>query len=110
MLDSKYKAGMSESNDVKVNAVIAGRSYRLNVDKTEEDNVRRAVGIINERVEEYKRIYSDKDYLSLVSMVCIQLATTVVKNENDSAYKEQYLDKQLDTINALLTENIDLSV
>ena len=57
-----------------------------------------------------KRIYSDKDYLSLVSMVCIQLATTVVKNENDSAYKEQYLDKQLDTINALLTENIDLSV
>lgn len=101
---------MSESNDVKVNAVIAGRSYRLNVDKTEEDNVRRAVGMINERVEEYKRIYSDKDYLSLVSMVCIQLATTVVKNENDSAYKEQYLDKQLDTINALLTENIDLSV
>ncbi len=101
---------MSESNDVKVNVVIAGRSYRLNVDKTEEDNVRRAVGMINERVEEYKRIYSDKDYLSLVSMVCIQLATTVVKNENDSAYKEQYLDKQLDTINALLTENIDLSV
>lgn len=101
---------MSESNDVKVNVVIAGRSYRLNVDKTEEDNVRRAVGIINGRVEEYKRIYSDKDYLSLVSMVCIQLATTVVKNENDSAYKEQYLDKQLDTINALLTENIDLSV
>lgn len=101
---------MSESNDVKVNVVIAGRSYRLNVDKTEEDNVRRAVGMINERVEEYKRIYSDKDYLSLVSMVCIQLATSVVKNENDSAYKEQYLDKQLDTINALLTENIDLSV
>ncbi|MCQ2318918.1 MAG: cell division protein ZapA [Bacteroidales bacterium] len=101
---------MSESNDVKVNVVIAGRSYRLNVDKTEEDNVRRAVGMINERVEEYKRVYSDKDYLSLVSMVCIQLATTVVKNENDSAYKEQYLDKQLDTINALLTENIDLSV
>lgn len=101
---------MSESNDVKVNVVIAGRSFRLNVDKTEEDNVRRAVGMINERVEEYKRIYSDKDYLSLVSMVCIQLATSVVKNENDSAYKEQYLDKQLDTINALLTENIDLSV
>ncbi|MCQ2322506.1 MAG: cell division protein ZapA [Bacteroidales bacterium] len=101
---------MSESNDVKVNVVIAGRSYRLNVDKTEEDNVRRAVGIINGRVEEYKRIYSDKDYLSLVSMVCIQLATNVVKNENDSTYKEQYLDKQLDTINALLTENIDLSV
>lgn len=101
---------MNESNDVKVNVVIAGRSYRLNVDKTEEDNVRRAVGIINGRVEEYKRIYSDKDYLSLVSMVCIQLATNVVKNENDSTYKEQYLDKQLDTINALLTENIDLSV
>lgn len=101
---------MNENNDVRVNVVIAGRSYRLNVDKTEEENVRRAVGIINERIEEYKRVYSDKDYLSLVSMVCIQLATSVVKNENDTAYKEQYLDKQLDTINALLTENIDLSV
>jgi len=101
---------MSESNDVKINIVIAGRSYRLNVDKADEEKVRKAAEKINERVEEYKRIFTDKDYLSWVSMACIQFATAVVKNENDSAYKDQYLDKQLDVIDELLTENIDLSV
>ena len=55
---------------------------------------------------DYKRIYTDKDYLSLVSMACIQFATNVVKYENDSAFKDQYLDKQLDVIDVLLTENL----
>lgn len=104
------KADMGENNDVRINVVIAGRSYRLNIDKTDEEKVRKAAALINDRVEEYKKIFTDKDYLSWVSMACIQFATTVVKNENDSEYKDQYLDKQLDVIDALLNENTDLSV
>lgn len=101
---------MSENNDIQINVVVAGRNYRLNIDKTDEEKVQKAVSMINERVGEYKKIFSDKDYLSWISMACIQFATTVVKNENDSEYKEKYLDKQLDVIDALLNENIDLSV
>ena len=97
---------MSESEDIKISITVAERNYRLTIDKADEDKVRRAAELINERVNDYKRVYTDKDYLSLVSMACIQFATSVVKYENDSAFKDQYLDKQLDVIDALLTENL----
>ena len=97
---------MSESDEIRINIVVADRNYRLTIDKADEDKVRKAAEMINERVNEYKRVYTDKDYLSLVSMVCIQFATSVVKYESDSAFKDQYLDKQLDTLDVLLTENL----
>ena len=97
---------MSESNEIKINVNVAERNYRLTIDSADEEKVRRAAEMINERVKEFKRVYTDKDYLSLVSMACIQFATSVVKYENDSAFKDQYLDRQLDTLDDLLTENL----
>lgn len=103
---------MSESNEIKISVNVAERNYRLTIDKADEEKVRKAADLINERVKEYKRAYTDKDYLSLVSMACILFATSVVKYENDSAFKDQYLDKKLDVLDDLLTENLkeDLSV
>ena len=97
---------MSESDEIKISINVAERNYRLTIDKADEEKVMRAAEMINERVKEFKRVYTDKDYLSLVSMACIQFATTVAKYENDSAFKDQYLDKQLDVIDDLLTENL----
>lgn len=97
---------MGESEEIKINITVAERNYRLTVDKADEEKVRRAADMINERVKEFKRVYTDKDYLSLVSMACIQFATSVAKYEVDSAFKDQYLDKQLDVIDDLLTENL----
>ena len=97
---------MSESEEIKISITVAERNYRLTIDKADEEKVRRAADMINERVKDFKRVYTDKDYLSLVSMACIQFATSVVKYENDTAFKDQYLDKQLDVIDDLLTENL----
>ena len=97
---------MSESEEIKISITVAERNYRLTIDKADEEKVRKAAEMINERVKEFKRVYTDKDYLSLVSMACIQFATSVVKYENDSAFKDQYLDKQLNVIDDLLTENL----
>ena len=97
---------MSESEEIKISITVAERNYRLTIDKADEEKVRKAADMINERVKDFKRVYTDKDYLSLVSMACIQFATSVVKYENDTAFKDQYLDKQLDVIDDLLTENL----
>ena len=97
---------MGEVEEIKINITVAERNYRLTIDKADEEKVRKAADMINERVKDFKRVYTDKDYLSLVSMACIQFATSLVKYENDSAFKDQYLDKQLDVIDDLLTENL----
>ena len=97
---------MVESEEIRINIQVAERNYRLTIDKADEEKVRTAAQMIDERVKEFKKVYTDKDYLSLVSMACIQFATTVAKYENDSAFKDQYLDKQLDVIDDLLAENL----
>ena len=67
---------MSDSNEIRIDVKVAGRSYRLTIDSADEAKVRRAESMINEKVMDYKRIYTDKDYLSLVSMACIESANS----------------------------------
>ena len=52
---------MSDSNEIRIDVKVAGRSYRLTIDSADEAKVRRAESMINEKVMDYKRIYTDKD-------------------------------------------------
>ena len=94
-------------NEIKISVKIAERTYRLTINKTDEEKVMKAVTMLNERVKSYKQAYDYRDYQDLLSMVCLQLATLNVKYESDAAYKDQYLEQKLDDISVLLSENID---
>ncbi len=98
---------MSELDEIKINVIIAERSYRLTIKKADEEKVMKAAEVLNERVKSYKKTYDYRDYQDLLSMVCLQLATLNVKYETDAAYKDQYLEQKLDDISVLLSENID---
>ena len=95
------------NEEIKINVIIAERTYRLTIDKADEEKVMKAVTMLNERVKSYKQAYDYRDYQDLLSMVCLQLATLNVKYESDAAYKDQYLEQKLDEISVLLSENID---
>ena len=94
-------------SEIKISVKIAERTYRLTIDKTDEEKVMKAVTMLNERVQLYKQAYDYKDYQDLLSMVCLQLATLNVKYESDAAYKDQCLEQKLDEISVLLSENIE---
>ena len=97
----------SNNNEIKISVKIAERTYRLTIDKADEEKVMKAVTILNDRVQLYKQAYDYKDYQDLLSMVCLQLATLNVKYESDAAYKDQCLEQKLDEISVLLSENIE---
>ena len=98
---------MSGIGEVKIEVAIAGRNYRLTVDKSDEAKVLKAAEMLNERIKTYKQTYDYRDYQDLLSMLCLQLATLNVKYESDAAYKDQYLEQKLDDLSTLLSENID---
>ncbi|MCB9233564.1 MAG: cell division protein ZapA [Bacteroidia bacterium] len=58
---------------IKVN--ILGRPYPLLVKTEEEESVRNAARLINEKIKVYKERFSVKDDLDLVIMCCLELAT-----------------------------------
>ena len=97
---------MSGIDEVKIEVAIAGRNYRLTVDKADEAKVLKAAEMLNERIKSYKQTYDYRDYQDLLSMLCLQLATLNVKYESDAAYKDQCLEQKLDELSALLSENI----
>jgi cell division protein ZapA (FtsZ GTPase activity inhibitor) len=70
---------MEEKLSIRVN--IADRFYPLKIDRSEEENVRKAAKLINERVLQYKQKYADKDVSDFIAMTALQLVTRLVELE-----------------------------
>jgi len=70
---------MDDKLSIRVN--IADRYYPLKIDRREEENIRKATKLINERVLQYKQKYADKDVLDFIAMTALQLVTRLVEIE-----------------------------
>ena len=60
---------------IPVNIVIADRSYRLKINPTDEETVRKTVKLINDNILEFKTNFAGKDLQDNVSMVLLWFAT-----------------------------------
>jgi len=92
---------MNESS-IKVN--IAERTYHLTVDKKEEENVKKAARLIDQKIKDYAANFSFKDKQDLITMVALQFTTSFMNGEMQGDKEEmqamtlrlQELDKKLD--------------
>ena len=83
---------------IKVN--IAGRTYPLTIERSEEEMIRKAADNINASIKNLKENYAVKDMQDLLAMTALQLSTksdTISKEvENDKVANELIaLDKEL---------------
>lgn len=93
-------------DEITINIVIADKSYKLTVSRADEEKVRKAAALINDRIKSYSAHYAFKDMQDLLSMTALQFATSTVKYEAELAYRDQNLGQKLDEINALLSEQL----
>ncbi len=82
---------MEDKLSIKVN--VADRFYPLKIDSNDEEKIRKAAKLINDKVLLYKQRYSDKDTQDFLAMAALQYVTKVLESEqqNDSALLEQNL-------------------
>ncbi|MEA2106182.1 MAG: cell division protein ZapA [Bacteroidales bacterium] len=90
---------MDEKLSIRVN--VADRYYPLKIDRSDEEKIRKAAKLINEKVLQYKQRYSDKDVQDFLAMAALQYVIQVIENDNtadtSSVFEEiQELDNQLD--------------
>ena len=93
-------------DEITINIVIADKSYKLTVSKADEEMVRKAAAMINERIKSYSANYAFKDMQDLLSMTALQFATSTVKYESELAFRDQNLGQKLNELNALLSEQV----
>jgi cell division protein ZapA (FtsZ GTPase activity inhibitor) len=70
---------MDDKLSIRIN--IIDRFYPLKIDKNEEEKIRKAGKIINEKVLQYKQKYSDKDVQDFLAMAALQYVTRLLELE-----------------------------
>ncbi|HJX70665.1 MAG TPA: cell division protein ZapA [Bacteroidales bacterium] len=70
---------MEDKLSIKVN--VADRFYPLKIDSKDEEKIRKAARLINEKVLLYKQRYSDKDTQDFLAMAALQYVTKVLDYE-----------------------------
>jgi cell division protein ZapA (FtsZ GTPase activity inhibitor) len=87
---------------IPVNIVVADRSYRLKIEPSDEEVLRKTAGLINDKISEFKTNFAGKDMQDYVSMALLWFATEQSQSEtllvkwNDLSRQIIGLEKQLD--------------
>jgi cell division protein ZapA (FtsZ GTPase activity inhibitor) len=84
---------------LKINIVIAGRTYPLSVNSTqEEQGMRKAAASINQLIAKFEQNYAVSDKQDVLAMCALQFAS---KLEISSITKDSHQEEALNKINEL---------
>ncbi|MCY4781476.1 cell division protein ZapA [Sphingobacterium sp. UT-1RO-CII-1] len=87
---------------IKIN--IADRVYPLRVTVEEEEIIRHAAKLVNEKIKELQENYAVRDKQDLLSMCILQYATGMIKAERNAKSHEEGLEEKVHELDTLLTQ------
>jgi cell division protein ZapA (FtsZ GTPase activity inhibitor) len=68
-------------NKLSIRINIADRYYPLKVERENEEKIRKAARMINEKVLQYKQRYTDKDVQDFLAMAALQYVIKLTEEE-----------------------------
>jgi cell division protein ZapA (FtsZ GTPase activity inhibitor) len=71
-------------NGFHIKLQIGGRFYPLIIDRKDEEKVRKAAKVINEKFEQYQQRYRDKDGQDFLAMAAFQFVLKLIEFEEKS--------------------------
>lgn len=89
-------------NDTPVNIAIAGITYHLKIDKSEQEIIQQAVSFINEHISDFEKQYPVKEKRDVLAMVSLQLTAELLKKQNQQQAEIKRLQALLDELNAMV--------
>ncbi len=89
--------------EISIKITIAERIYPLKVEMEEEENVRKAAKIINDRIKEFQDNYAVKDKQDLLAMCVLQFATDSLKIDPKKMIADNGVSERVAELDKLLT-------
>lgn len=86
---------------IAINILIGDRSYRIKINPQDEQEVRKVVKLINDKVLEYKREFAGKDMQDYIAMVLLWYATQRIDDTNSNTQSPELEEKLHNMENAL---------
>lgn len=90
-------------SEVSVKVEIAGGIYPLKVQSEDEADVKQAVELINQKIDEFERNFSVKDKKDILVMVTLQLVSQLQKQKNQAESELSTLKSVLKDVEQMLT-------
>ena len=96
---------MDTNQNIKV--TIAGRPYRMSVNREEEEIVRRASESLSKTIIEYSKSFEYKDSQDLFAMIALQSVANSIRLEDEKSFRDKELGDKLLEIDTLLVSHIE---
>jgi len=90
--------------EISIKITISDRIYPLKVNVEEEEIVRRAAKIINERIKDYQENYAVRDKQDLLSMAVLHYATAVLRTEHMVQNQDTAVAEKVEELDSLLND------
>ncbi len=90
---------MDDKFSIRVN--VAERFYPLKISRTDEEKIRKAARLINEKVLQYKQKYTDKDVQDFLAMAALQFVIRLLECEEKTdvaSFREQIRDLEQELV------------
>ncbi len=91
-----------DNDKLSIRIMIAERTYPMTISRHEEEQIRRAAKLINEKIILYKQRYTNKDTQDVLAMTAMQFATSLLEMES----KQDFLP----VVEALQSLNNELDI
>ena len=95
---------MAEKNEtVNINVLIAERLYPLKVAKGDEEKVKNAVSLVNEKIKEYQKLYDGKDKQDYMAMCLLNFAVEHVNLQDTAQQNDRLLEEKINELDKVLS-------
>lgn len=89
---------------LKIKINIANRTYPMTINRDSEENIRKSVKKIEERLKFYEKNYAIKDRQDLLAMCLIEIATKLESVNNNTEKEDDSIKSTLRSIESALSE------
>lgn len=95
---------LAQMGEISIKINIADRVYPLKVNMEEEEVIRKAAKLINDRIKEYQETYAVRDKQDLLSMCALHYATITINNEKSIVSEHTQVAEQVSKLDQLLAD------
>jgi cell division protein ZapA len=92
------------ADELPITITIAGRPYRLTINRNEEETIRKAAKHIEGQISHYAGNYRYSDKQDLLAMVALHFATIAIQAQHEASFVTDSLSTTLTDIDNILTE------
>ena len=90
---------------LKIKVTVANRTYPLTIKRNEEEQVRKAVKVIEERLKVYEKNFAARDTQDLLSMCLLEMSVKVLTDEQ-KVKVDSSVEEQLQMLESLIDEQL----